>query len=47
MKDVIYQEALTPDQRVKIGILMYVGSGDPIRHLKEAVSLYVKDKVYN
>jgi len=47
MKDIIYQEASTTDCKVKIGILMYVGSGDPVRHLNEAVHLYVRNEGYN
>ena len=47
MKDIIYQDAETSDNKVRIGILMYVGSGDPVRLLNEAVSLYVRDKGYN
>lgn len=47
MDKIIYQEALTTDTRVKVGILMYVGSGDPVRKLNEAVSLYVRNEGYN
>jgi archaellum component FlaG (FlaF/FlaG flagellin family) len=47
MDKIIYQEAYTTDTRVRIGILMYVGSGDPVRKLNEAVSLYVKNEGYN
>ena len=47
MKDIIYQKAETTNNMVTIGILMYIGSGDPVKHLNEAVRLYVKDKGYN
>jgi hypothetical protein len=47
MKDVIYQEAETTNKKVKIGILVYIGSGDPVKHLNEAVHLYVRHEGYN
>ena len=47
MKDIIYQEANTSNQKVKIGILMYVGDGDPVKHLNEAVQMYVQNVGYN
>ncbi|HUX61134.1 MAG TPA: hypothetical protein VMV32_07470 [Ignavibacteriaceae bacterium] len=47
MKDVIYQEAETTSKRVKVGMLIYTGAGDPVKHLNEAVSLYVGNTEYN
>jgi hypothetical protein len=47
MKDIIYQEATTTNPRVKVGILMYTGSGDPVKNLNEAVHLYVRNEGYN
>jgi hypothetical protein len=47
MKDIIYQEVEAPSHNVKVGILMYTGSGDPAIHLKEAVHDYVGKKGYN
>jgi hypothetical protein len=47
MKDVIYQEAATTNQKVKVGILIYTGAGDPVKHLNEAVHLYVGNEGYN
>jgi hypothetical protein len=47
MKDVIYQEAETNDKRIKVGILIYTGSGDTVKHLDEAVDLYVRHEGYN
>lgn len=47
MKDVIYQEAKTSNSKVKVGILLYTGSGDPVKHLNEAVSHYVGTEGYN
>jgi hypothetical protein len=47
MKDVIYQEAETKNKRVKVGILSYTGSGDPVRHLNDAVIHYVNHEGYN
>ena len=41
MKDIIYQEVETANKKVKIGILLYKGSGDPVKHLNEAVFHYV------
>lgn len=45
--DVIYQEATSGNGNVKVGILMYVGSGDPVRHLNDAVHYYVGNVGYN
>jgi hypothetical protein len=47
MKDVIYQEAETTNKKVKVGILFYTGSGDPVKNLNEAVHLYVQHEGYN
>ncbi len=47
MKDIIYQEAETTDKKVRVGILIYIGAGDPVKHLNEAVSLYVQHEGYN
>lgn len=47
MKDIIYQEAKTGNPKVKVGILLYTGSGDPVKHLNEAVHLYVQNEGYN
>ncbi len=47
MKDVIYQEVKTPNDKVKVGILVYTGAGDPIKHLREAVRQYVGNEGYN
>lgn len=47
MKDIIFQEANTSTKKVKVGILSYIGSGDPVKHLNEAVNLYVKNEGYN
>ncbi len=47
MKDIIYQEANTTDARIKVGILIYTGAGDPVKHLNDAVSQYVGHEGYN
>lgn len=47
MDKIIYQEVQTADTKVRVGILMYVGSGDPVRKLNEAVNLYVRNEGYN
>jgi hypothetical protein len=47
MKDITYQEAETNDKRIKVGILIYTGSGDPVKQLDEAVDLYVRHEGYN
>ncbi|HTC00316.1 MAG TPA: hypothetical protein VK705_06505 [Ferruginibacter sp.] len=47
MKDIIYQEAKTTDARIKVGILIYTGAGDPVKHLNDAVSQYVGQEGYN
>ena len=47
MKDIIYQTATTSDSKIIIGILMYIGSGDPVVKLNEAVSQYVRNEGYN
>jgi hypothetical protein len=47
MKDIIYQETKTTDEKVKVGILIYTGAGDPVKHLNEAVHNYVGTKPYN
>jgi len=47
MKDIIYQEAETTNKKVKIGILIYTGTGDPVKHLNEAVNQYVGNEGYN
>ena len=47
MKDIIYQEATTTNPKVKVGILMYTGSGDPVKHLNDAVHHYVGHEGYN
>lgn len=47
MKDITYQEAATNDKRIKVGILIYTGSGDPVKQLDEAVDLYVRHEGYN
>jgi len=46
MKDVIYQELETPTKGTKVGILMYVGEGDPIKNLNEAVDRYTQNDEY-
>jgi hypothetical protein len=47
MKDIIYQEVEAPNKKVKVGILMYTGSGDPSVHLRDAVSRFVGKEGYN
>lgn len=47
MKDVIYQEAATANARVKVGILIYKGAGDPVKNLNEAVHKFVRHEGYN
>ncbi len=47
MKDIIYQEAKTTDAKIKVGVLIYIGAGDPVKHLNEAVSKYVGHEGYN
>jgi len=47
VKDVIYQEAETLNKKAKIGILVYTGEGDPVKHLNEAVHYYVGTNSYN
>lgn len=47
MKDVIYQEVKTANDKVKVGILIYTGAGDPIKNLREAVRQYVGKEGYN
>ena len=47
MKDVIYQEAKTTNDKVKVGILIYTGEGDPVKHLNNAVHQYVNTTSYN
>ncbi|MGV3598237.1 MAG: hypothetical protein ACO1PI_10245 [Bacteroidota bacterium] len=47
MKDVIYQEIETINGEVRVGILIYNGTGDPVKILNHAVSLYVRDESYN
>ena len=47
MKDVIIKEAEYNDGKGKIGILIYRGSGDPVKHLNEAVEQYTKGNQYN
>jgi hypothetical protein len=47
MKDIIYQEAISPNTKVKVGILIYTGAGDPVKHLNEAVHKYVRHEGYN
>ena len=47
MKDITYKEAATNDKRIKVGILIYTGSGDPVKQLDEAVDLYVRHEGYN
>lgn len=47
MKDVILQEVENPDEKVKVAILRYIGSGDPVKHLDEAVHYYVGAQGYN
>jgi hypothetical protein len=47
VKNVIYQEAETTNKKVKVGILIYIGEGDPVKHLNEAVHYYVGTNGYN
>lgn len=47
VKNVIYQEAKTTNNSVKVGILIYTGEGDPVKHLNEAVHYYVGTNGYN
>ena len=47
MKDIIYQEVETTNKKVKVGILIYTGVGDPVKNLNEAVSQYVGLVGYN
>lgn len=44
MKDVSIEELKSADGSVKVAIIVYVGSGDPVRPLNEAVSVYVAGK---
>ena len=47
MNDIMYQEAKTPDNKGKFAILIYTGSGDPVKHLNEAVRRYADNEGYN
>jgi hypothetical protein len=47
MNDVIIQEALLSKGKVKVAVLIYTGSDDPVIHLDEAVSHYTKGQLYN
>ena len=47
IKDIVYQEAETTNKKVKVGILIYTGAGDPVKHLNEAVQQYVGNQGYN
>jgi hypothetical protein len=47
MKDVIYQEAETTNRKVKVGILIYTGTRDPVKNLNEAVHQYTGNEGYN
>ena len=47
MKDVIYQELKSKNDAIRVGILMYVGTGDPIKNLNEAVQYYAGHEGYN
>jgi hypothetical protein len=47
MKDIVFQQAETPNKDIKVGILIYTGDGDPVQHLDEAVDLYVRHEGYN
>jgi hypothetical protein len=47
MKDIIYQEFETTNKKVKVGILVYTGVGDPVKNLNEAVNLYAGTIDYN
>ena len=45
MKDVIYQETI--NNKVKVGIFVYTGAGDPVYHLDKAIDNYVRYENYN
>lgn len=47
VENVIYQEAETTNKNVKVGILIYTGVGDPVKHLNDAVHYYVGTNFYN
>ena len=47
MKDIIYKEVKTDNPKIKVGILIYRGEGDPAKYLNEAVHQYVKNEGYN
>ncbi len=47
IKDIIYQEAKTTNEKIKVGILIYTGAGDPVKSLTEAVHEYVGSEGYN
>jgi hypothetical protein len=47
MKDIIYQELETTNKKIKVGILIYTGAGDPIKHLNKAVEIYTHNEGYN
>ena len=47
MKDIVFQEAQTGNKNIKVGILLYTGSGDPVKHLNEAVDSYVQNQAYS
>ena len=47
MQDIIFQEAEANNRKVKVGILHYVGNGDPVKNLNAAVSKYVANEGYN
>lgn len=47
IKDIIYQETITTDGKLKIGVFTYNGVGDPVKHLDDAVYDYVGDKPFN
>lgn len=47
MKDIIFQETTSSDDKVKVVILLYTGVGDPVKYLNEAVHNYVGNEGYN
>ncbi|MEM1000520.1 MAG: hypothetical protein AAGN35_25935 [Bacteroidota bacterium] len=46
MDNVLYKEIETEDPNIKIGILIYQGSGDPVMNLNAAVRRYVRNENY-
>lgn len=45
--DIVFQEVKTGDNKIIVGIFKYIGDGDPVKNLNDAIALYVGNKAFS